>query len=230
MRAVALSNPMAVVKNSAGLKQLLECSQLLRETGATVEYIWGPTGSGKTRMIYQRLCKKYLDIDWDYPQPIPRALFDFVYVKTPTASSSGTQWFSLLNSGHKTMVFEEFSSSSSSLTFITSLINPGPCFLPAFGTMVSCLVSEVIILSNHDPVTLWPGVAEEARAAFLRRLKDPHVGKILFRGYGPNHDLPFCPCQQMAQCAFSHDVSGPIAHAAGVKLPPPGGYLFKPPV
>lgn len=221
---------MSVVRHHSGLQALMSANMKYRQEAPFVTYMYGPTGSGKTQEMKRYCIEKFTKgviKTWKYGDPTPDGFNDFVYVKTPTASSSGSNWFTNLTSGHEILVFEEFSSHSGPLTFFTSLINSGPCLLPTFGGMVSCMAKEVWILSNHAPETLWPGVEEAARKAFLRRLKDPHTGKVVVWGYGPQHDLMVCPCLAPAQCPYSHEDSGPVAIAVGAKLPPPGGFLRK---
>jgi len=227
MKQIADVDPMAIVRYGRGYQQLLSLRVTPRVAGARVEYIWGPSGSGKTLKMYRDLMNLP---NWKYGDPMADGFHDRVYIKTPTARSSGTDWFTGLTPDHDIIVFEEFSDHSGTPTFFTSLINPGPCRLPVFGGMVECRATKIFLLSNSNPEVLWTGAAAETRAAIMRRLKDPNVGTITFWGYGPNHDLAFCPCPNKEECPFVHDPSGPVAIAVGAKLPPPGGYQFKPPV
>jgi len=225
VKDIAAANPAEFVRHARGFEHLLSLNVAPRTVPPKVRYIWGPSGSGKTLSMYRELTAKPA---WMYGDPFPDGFFDRIYVYSPTASSSGTQWFRGLTPTHETLVIEEFSSHSFPLTFLTSLINPGPCLLPTLGGLVQCRVKTILILSNTNPELLYPNVPTENRMAMLRRLKDPNVGTIQFLGYGPNRDLPFCPCPSKATCPFVHDDSGPVALAVGARLPPTGGFLFKP--
>jgi len=227
LKEISEVDPMAIVRHHRGLETLLNLHVAPRDKAPKLEYIWGPSGSGKTLAMYR-------DVqglpNWNYGDPYTPGLFDRVYIKTPCAKSSGTDWFKGLTPNHDIIVLEEFASSSCSITWFTSFINPGPCQLPTLGGLVQCRATKVIVLSNTNPENLWPDALTESRSAVMRRLKDPNVGTIKFHGYGPNHDQPFCKCPSKEKCPFVHDPSGPVALAVGARLPPPGGYLFKPPV
>jgi len=218
---VAMADPMQVVRHGRGLSMLFAAVAVPRQCNVTVRYIWGPTGSGKTRTIYREL---FNNPNWDYDQPFGD--LGHVYILAASSHSSGTTWFHNY-AGQDTVIFEEFSSATLPLTTLTSLINPGPCQVPTFGGMTQFLATKIVILSNTSPEKLYPGVPEENRRALMRRLKDPHIGKIEFLGYGPNKDLEFCPCNLPESCHLWHDPSGPVAYAIGAKLPPMDGLRLK---
>lgn len=212
---------MQVVRYSRGLHTLFSLKTVPRSASCRVRYIWGPTGSGKTLAILREL---YKNPEWQYGQAA--GVIDDVFILAASSHSSGTTWFYNYN-GEKTVVLEEFSSASMPLTTLTSLINTGPCQVPTFQGMTQFLATNLIILSNTNPESLYPGVPEENRRALLRRLRDPNIGSIQFLGYGPNQDLEFCPCPLPQSCHLWHDPSGPSAFATGAKLPPKDGLRLR---
>lgn len=224
MESIAVDHPELIVRNGRGFEQLLSLTTPVRSSAVKVVYDWGPTGAGKTLNMYRTI---FNDPTWSYDKSMDISRFDYVYILTPSAHSSGTTWWRGYK-GQKVVVLEEFSSHMMSITTLTSIINPGPCQIPTFQGMTQMQATLVWILSNTAPKDLYPGVPTENRAALLRRLSDPNVGTVRFWGYGPNQDLAVCPCQAPQTCHLFHGDFSAEAIAVGAKLPPKDGFRKKP--
>lgn len=118
-----------------------------------VEYIWGPTGTGKTRGVLY-------DADGNYNQDVYRA----TNAKNP---------FDMYN-GESTIVFEEFRSQFTCRDML-NWIDGHPVMLPARYADRMAQFTKVFILSNWDFARQYESVktsSPETHAAWVRRIND----------------------------------------------------------
>lgn len=118
-----------------------------RDFAPTVKILWGPTGTGKTRSVY-----------------------DFHLVET-IYKHDGGDWFDGYN-GQDIVLFDDYSGSDFKLTYLLKICDRYPMRVPIKGSFVQFRPRVIYFTSNIDPV-LWYANANEAhRAAFFRRVSE----------------------------------------------------------
>lgn len=108
---------------------------------------WGKTGTGKTRRVYETVGDGAL-----YSHP-------------------GGPWFDGYDS-QPNVLFDEFSGSYFSLTYLLKLLDRYPMQVPIKGSFVSFVPKSIFITSNYPPEEWYPSAKEEHRAALMRRLTE----------------------------------------------------------
>lgn len=117
-----------------------------REGAPEVIIYWGPTGTGKTRRVYDEAGEEL----WRYP------------------GSSGSVWFDgYVSQQH--VLFDEFDGSYFKITYLLQLLDRYPVQVPVKGGFRNWKPRKIYITSNIDP-NLWYNNASDAhvRALFRR--------------------------------------------------------------
>lgn len=136
------------------LRETLRNAKYLNcERDIKVTYIYGPTGTGKTRYIYDH-----------------HKMSDVCRITNYGTTSSGVKYDAY--HGQKVLVFEEFHSQIP-IAYMLNYLDRYPLILPArYNDRVACYY-QVYITSNVPLDAQYPGVQYEKRAvwqAFLRRI------------------------------------------------------------
>lgn len=115
-----------------------------REHPPTVIIYWGPTGTGKTRRVYEEAPQL-----WRYP------------------GSSGAIWFDgYVN--QEDVLFDEFDGSYFKITYLLQLLDRYPLQVPVKGGFRQWKPTRIFITSNIDP-QLWYANAADAHFRALQR-------------------------------------------------------------
>lgn len=115
-----------------------------RNNAPEVIIYWGPTGTGKTRRVYEEAT----DL-WRYP------------------GSSGSVWFDGYVS-QRHVLFDEFDGSYFKLTYLLQLLDRYPIQVPVKGGFRNWKPERIYITSNIDP-QLWYANAADAHFRALQR-------------------------------------------------------------
>lgn len=121
--------------------------QTPRTWETNVIVLWGKTGTGKTRSV------------WDY-----HSLND-IYVHT------GTEWFNGY-SGQPIVLFDDFNGSEFKLAYFLRLLDRYPMQVQIKGGYVNWVPKTIYITSNKNPTEWYSNCHEEQRQALFRRLKE----------------------------------------------------------
>lgn len=105
---------------------------------------WGPTGTGKTRKVYQE-CGDSL---WAY---------------------SGSSWFDGYD-GHEHVLFDDFCGGDFKISYLLKLLDRYPFKVPVKGSFMEWIPRRVWITSNLDPREWYPNAKEEHVRALFRRI------------------------------------------------------------
>lgn len=111
-----------------------------------VQVLWGATGTGKTRRVYDT-CGQDL-----YTHP-------------------GGPWFDGYD-GQSEVLFDEFSGSYFALPYLLKLLDRYPLQVPIKGGFVSFVPRRIWITSNYAPEDWYSSAREEHVIALLRRLTE----------------------------------------------------------
>lgn len=151
MKRVAEELPVVYVKFHRGLSNLdytLNHSPPWRPLQVT--WIWGPTGVGKTRSVYDRFGETPTDRLFRLTEPY--------------------HWWDGYDK-HEAVLFDEFYGQIPMHTML-GYLDGYPLRLEIKGAFCWAFYTQVYITSNVDPQTLYMGVPSEVRAAFFRRITE----------------------------------------------------------
>jgi len=112
-----------------------------------VKILWGPTGTGKTRSVYD-----FHDHDSVYKH-------------------DGGDWFDGYQ-GQEVVLFDDFSGSDFKLTYLLKLCDRYPMRVPVKGDFVHFRPKVIYFTSNVDPDEWYKNAISEHRAAFFRRVSE----------------------------------------------------------
>jgi len=118
-----------------------------RTTPPNVIILWGRTGAGKSRSVY------------DF-----HAL-DSIY------KHDGGVWFDGYQD-QKVALFDDYTGSEFRLAYLLKLLDRYPMRVPVKGGFVQWRPDVIYFTSNKDPVTWYAGAFEEHQAAFFRRVNE----------------------------------------------------------
>lgn len=147
LSAVAIAYPSTFVRYSRGFGALLSSTQPERSAPPRVTLLYGPTGSGKTRMAFEQ-----------YPG---------LYRKPPD-----TRWFDGYSSQGVLLLDDFFGAASKmSLSYLLQLLDRYPFTFEEKGSYIPLLATKIVITSNHHPRTWYNYVGrQESYLALARRV------------------------------------------------------------
>lgn len=119
--------------------------QPTREWVTEVIVHWGKTGTGKTRSVFEFICR------------------DSIYIHP------GEQWFDGYD-GQPVVLFDDFSGSEFKLSYLLKLLDRYPMRVPVKGGYKNWIPKHIFITSNLDPEDWYPHANEEHRNALKRRI------------------------------------------------------------
>lgn len=151
-REVTENHPSAVVRYGSGLLRLKQHFRPTpRNAPPEILVLWGPTGSGKTRRV------------WEFAQP------EALWVHP------GDRWFDGYD-GHPSVLFDDFDGSWFKLSYLLKLLDRYQFQVPVKGGYVWWNPTHIFITSNIEPQEWFPSANEEHQKALKRRLTQ--FGKI----------------------------------------------------
>lgn len=118
-----------------------------RDFQPTVKILWGPTGTGKTRSVYD-----FHNIEKIYKH-------------------DGGDWFDGYD-GHDIVLFDDYSGSDFKLTYLLKLCDRYPMRVPVKGSFVQFRPRVIYFTSNIDPNDWYSNARDVHRAAFFRRVSE----------------------------------------------------------
>lgn len=113
-----------------------------------VQVLWGPTGTGKTRRVYET-----------------------VENLSNLYSHDGGPWFDGYD-GQEEVLFDEYSGSYFSLCYLLKLLDRYPLRVPIKGGFASFVPKRIWITSNYPPEEWYPNAKQEHVNAMLRRISN----------------------------------------------------------
>ena len=140
LQDVALSLPATFVKYHRGLREYQLITQSRRNWKTEIYWLWGPTGSGKSRWAWET-----------YPE---------AYMKTST-----TKWWCGYI-GQDTAIIDDFRPSKDMpFSFILNLFDRYPLSLETKGGTVQCLLQRIIVTCPYSPDQMllyleWVGIEQ----------------------------------------------------------------------
>jgi len=139
--------PGIYLKHRRSIRDEIRERILPRDFKPTVKILWGPTGTGKTRSVYD-----FHDHDSVYKH-------------------DGGDWFDGYN-GQEVVLFDDFSGSDFKLTYLLKLCDRYPMRVPVKGDFVHFRPKVIYFTSNVDPDDWYKNAIPEHRAAFFRRVSE----------------------------------------------------------
>lgn len=148
VQQVAQAHPVEFIKFSKGIERLIAISMPRRNWKTVVYWLWGPSGSGKSRWAWTQ-----------YPD---------AYMKQAT-----TKWWCHYE-GQECAIIDDFRPSKEMpFNFILNLFDRYPLMLETKGGQVQCLLKTVVVTSPYSPDQMlehldWVGI--EMGTQLKRRL------------------------------------------------------------
>lgn len=146
-KEIAESYPSAALRYSTGIIRLKQVYQKGRETPAELWCLWGKTGTGKTRRVWEFADYGML---WTHP---------------------GDRWFDGYD-GQPAVLFDDFDGGWFKITYLLKLIDRYPFTVPVKGAYVNWAPKVIYFTSNHHPKDWYPQAKEEHRSALIRRFRE----------------------------------------------------------
>lgn len=144
VRSIAETNFRVWLRYSDSLERYVNGISRSREAPPAVIIYWGPTGTGKTRRVYEEAPEL-----WRYP------------------GGSGAIWFDgYVNQDD--VLFDEFDGSYFKITYLLQLLDRYPVQVPIKGGFRNWKPKRIFITSNIDP-NLWYNNASDAHVRALHR-------------------------------------------------------------
>jgi hypothetical protein len=152
MRAVAEELPTVFVKYHRGLAALRDILQEKRSQPPVVTVMWGPTGCGKSRAVFEASPNVY----------------NCMY-----APQRGTMWFDGWN-GECDLLFDEFDPSLWPIQKMLRIMDRYPMQVPRKGGSITITngCEHIYLVSNVSPVHWYRDVDQAVRLAFARRVSE----------------------------------------------------------
>jgi hypothetical protein len=146
-KEIAQNFPSAALRYSTGIIRLKQVHQKGRTGPAELWCLWGKTGTGKTRRV------------WEF------ADYDMLWVHP------GDRWFDGYD-GQPAVLFDDFDGGWFKLTYLLKLIDRYPFTVPVKGAYVNWAPKVIYFTSNHHPKEWYPQAKEEHQRALLRRFNE----------------------------------------------------------
>lgn len=149
-RRLALEQGMKEVVPWANFQQIrvaekyLEYCEPKRTWKPIITWLWGKTGTGKSRMAHDM-----------YPD---------AYTK-----SDSSKWWNGYDR-HETVIWDDFRDGDVSFNDLLRLLDRYECRVETKGGMRQFVPKEIVITSAHPPNTLYKNVSEERKDQLLRRI------------------------------------------------------------
>lgn len=147
VRKIAEEHPEAIIRYGSGILRLRRMYRPTREHPPQIKVFWGPTGTGKTRRVWEFADKDEL---WLHP---------------------GGQWFDGYD-GQKMVLLDDFDGSWFKLSFLLRLLDRYPMPVAVKGDHAWWVPTTIFITSNLEPKDWYPNGHKDHVAALMRRLSE----------------------------------------------------------
>lgn len=146
-KEIADDFPSAALRYSTGIIRLKQVYQQGRTQPAELWCLWGKTGTGKTRRV------------WEFAE------YDKLWVHP------GDRWFDGFD-GQPAVLFDDFDGGWFKITYLLKLIDRYPFCVPVKGAYVNWNPKVIYFTSNHHPKDWYTSAKEEHQRALLRRFRE----------------------------------------------------------
>lgn len=154
-KEIAENYPSAALRYSTGIIRLKQVHQKGRDAPAELWCLWGKTGTGKTRRVWEFADYGML---WAHP---------------------GDRWFDGYD-GQPAVLFDDFDGGWFKITYLLKLIDRYPFTVPVKGAYVNWAPKVIYFTSNHHPKEWYPQAKQEHRDALIRRFREyGHIQQCL---------------------------------------------------
>lgn len=147
LREIADENPAAIIRYGNGIQRLRMFFRPERTIPPQIKVFWGPTGTGKTRRVWEFADHEKL---WVHP---------------------GDKWFDGYD-GHPLVLFDDFDGSWFKLSFLLRLLDRYPMMVQQKGGYCHWAPTTIYITSNIEPKKWYENSLQEHQNALLRRLNE----------------------------------------------------------
>lgn len=120
-----------------------------RDWETQVIVLWGATGTGKTRYVFDKVKEERLSL---YVHP-------------------GEQWFDGYH-GQEVALFDDFNGSEFKLSYLLKVLDRYEMQVPVKGGYVNWTPKYIYLTSNKDPLNWYPNCWPEHKNALLRRITE----------------------------------------------------------
>jgi hypothetical protein len=152
LREIAEEAPSAFIRYGSGISRLQFYHRPNRRCATPdIQTFWGPTGTGKTRRV------------WEFANP------DELWI------SPGGSWFDGYD-GHRAVLFDDFDGGWFKITYLLKLLDRYVMPIPIKGGHTWWYPDVIYITTNIEPKDWYPQAKSEHQKALLRRLTE--FGKI----------------------------------------------------
>lgn len=147
MHQLAEEFPSIILRYGNGVQRLRGLYRPERTTVPEIWTLWGKTGTGKTRRVWE-----FADVEqlWVHP---------------------GDKWFDGYD-GQPAVLFDDFDGSWFKLSYLLKLLDRYPMPVPVKGNHTWWRPKTIYITSNLNPQDWYPNAHEEHKRALLRRLRE----------------------------------------------------------
>lgn len=147
IREITEAHPEIILRYGSGVLRLRQHFRPTRNAPPQIWVFWGPTGTGKTRRV------------WEFTDP------DKLWVHP------GERWFDGYD-GHDAVLFDDFDGSWFKLSYLLKLLDRYVMPVPVKGAQVWWCPKTIYITSNIKPDEWYPQGNQNHRAALMRRLTE----------------------------------------------------------
>jgi hypothetical protein len=147
LKQIADHFPSATIRYSTGIIRLKQIYQQQRTGPPELWCLWGKTGTGKTRRVWQ-----YANIDMLWVHP-------------------GDRWFDGYD-GQPAVLFDDFDGSWFKITYLLKLIDRYAFTVPIKGAYVNWVPKVIYFTSNLHPKEWYPNAKQDHVDALIRRFRE----------------------------------------------------------
>jgi hypothetical protein len=147
LQEIAKKHPAATLRYGNGIQRLRMFIRPRRETPPEIWTLWGKTGTGKTRRVWE-----FADVDklWVHP---------------------GDRWFDGYD-GQPAVLFDDFDGSWFKLSYLLKLLDRYIFQVPVKGGYTWWKPKVIYITSNLNPKEWYPAAHQEHQRALIRRIEE----------------------------------------------------------
>lgn len=147
IRAITKDHPEIILRYGSGVLRLRQHFRPTRNEPPQIWVFWGPTGTGKTRRVWEFTDPEKL---WVHP---------------------GQSWFDGYD-GHEAVLFDDFDGGWFKISYLLKLLDRYVMPVPVKGAQTWWCPKTIYITSNINPKEWYPGANQNHQNALMRRLTE----------------------------------------------------------
>lgn len=147
LREITKNHPEIILRYGSGVLRLRQHFRPTRDGPPQIWVFWGPTGTGKTRRVWEFTDPEKL---WVHP---------------------GQQWFDGYD-GHEAVLFDDFDGGWFKLSYLLKLLDRYVMPVPVKGAQTWWCPKTIYITSNIEPKLWYPQANQNHKDALMRRLTE----------------------------------------------------------